>query len=533
MHKNKSGLDTALSPLSFLRRSAEVFPNKEAIVDGDRRFTYADFLSQVQKLASALINSGSRKGDVVAYIATNSAELLFAHYSVPLIGAKLVAINTRLSKQEIKYICAHSESTLLFGDPNLMESLRDTELTTVRQRIELPNQDLTYFDVAGTRRYTDFLTQASQETVFNWELDDEDQEITINYTSGTTGKPKGVIYTHRGAYLNALAEMHHQNLRANSRYLWTLPMFHCNGWCNTWAVTAAAATHICLREVRGGKIWELIDTEHVSHLCGSPTVLATIYTAPEAHTLEKELVITTAGAPPTPTGIQKIQQLGARLIHVYGLTETYGPYSICELQEEWNKLPFEEQLAKASRQGVGMITAEKLRVVRSELNENNELVDVEANGNEMGELVMRGNNVMKGYLKDDEATEKAFNGGWFHSGDLGVMHSDGYVQILDRAKDIVISGGENISTIEVEQVIASHPTVLDVSVIGRADEKWGERPIAFVVVQGEVNQAELADHVRKKLASFKVPDEFIFVEELPKTSTGKVRKADLRALAMH
>jgi fatty-acyl-CoA synthase len=367
------------------------------------------------------------------------------------------------------------------------------------------------------------LARGSGESL-DWAVPDELATITINYTSGTTGRPKGVMYTHRGAYLNALAEVIHSEHTPASVYLWTLPMFHCNGWCTTWGVTAIGGCHVCLRAVRGDRIWDLIQREGITHLNGAPTVLTTIAGADEARELDHKLVVTTAGAPPSPTTIAELETLGARIIHVYGLTETYGPYSVCEWQPGWEELASEERSRLLARQGVAMLSADQLRVVDEDLGE------VEPDGTTVGEIVMRGNNVMKGYYADKEATAKAFEGGWFHSGDLGVMHPDGYVELRDRAKDVVISGGENISTIEVEQAIVSHPAVLEVAVVGVPDDQWGERPKAFVVLKpGEfVGESELIEHCRGLIARFKAPRAVEFIEELPKTSTGKVQKYELR-----
>jgi fatty-acyl-CoA synthase len=335
------------------------------------------------------------------------------------------------------------------------------------------------------------------------------------------------MYTHRGAHLNSLAEIVHSAHTPDSVYLWTLPMFHCNGWCTPWAVTAIGGTHVCLREVRGDAIWRLIGEHRVTHLNGAPTVVTTIMNAPEAVRLDFRLVITTAGAPPSPTTILQMERMGFRIVHVYGLTETYGPYSVNQYQSTWAALDAEERAKLQARQGVGMLTADRLRVVDAEMD------DVPADAATMGEVVMRGDNVMKGYFEDPEGTERAFAGGWFHSGDLGVMHPDGYVELRDRAKDVVISGGENISTIEVEQAVVSHPAVLECAVIGVPDQKWGERPKAFVVLRsGEAatgtTAAELLEHVRARIARYKAPREIEFVEELPKTSTGKVQKFELR-----
>ncbi|WP_338017204.1 AMP-binding protein [Kocuria marina] len=360
--------------------------------------------------------------------------------------------------------------------------------------------------------------------VVRYEVADENAPITLNYTSGTTGRPKGVLYAHRGAYLNSLGEVFHNGFTGDTRYLWTLPMFHCNGWCTTWAVTAAGGTHVCLRAVRPDEIWDAFDREGITHLCGAPAVCSVIVDAEQAHPLENPVRITTAGAPPAPSIIERLEATGFEVVHVYGLTEVFGPLTICEPQEEWSSLPAAERAQQMSRQGVAMIQAETARIV------DTEMVDVPADGETLGEVVLRGNNVMIGYYKDVPATRKAFDGGWFHTGDLGVMHPNNYIQLRDRAKDIIISGGENISSIEVEQALYSHPDVVDVAVVGVAHEKWGERPVAHVVrVNGStVTEDELRDHVRDQLSGFKVPDSVVFSDELPRTATGKVRKNLLR-----
>jgi len=355
-------------------------------------------------------------------------------------------------------------------------------------------------------------------------VDDELAMISINYTSGTTGQPKGVMYSHRGSYLNALGEIIHQRFDPESVYLWTLPMFHCNGWCTPWAVTGIGATHVCLRAVRADVIWRLFDAEAVTHLDGAPTVLVTIANAAQAHPLEQQLVATVAGAPPSPTVIARMRELGARIVHVYGMTELYGPYTVNEWQPGWQARPASEQSRLQARQGVAMIQADPVRVVDREMN------DVPRDGVTMGEIVMRGNNVMTGYFADEKATAEAFLGGALHSGDLGVMHPDGYVELRDRAKDIIISGGENISTVEVEHAIESHPAVLEAAVVGVPDEKWGERPKAFVVRRpgAEVDEADLLEHLRAHIARYKTPKAIEFVAALPRTSSGKVQKFDLR-----
>ena len=473
--------DTQLTPLAFLQRSAEVFPGSTAVVHGARRTTYAELAAEATRLARALQASGVAPGDRVAYLAPNVPELLVAHFGVPLAGAVLVAINTRLSPEEVRYICDHSGAKLLVADAELLAALAPTvgQLETVQRVVRVrdplaPDSALPADHAPGpdVLDYADLLALGS-DVPLPWTVADERSPITINYTSGTTGRPKGVMYSHRGAYLNALGEIVHSGFRPDSVYLWTLPMFHCNGWCTTWAVTAAAARHVCLRAVRADVIWRLLDEEGVTHLNGAPTVLVTLASAPEAHLLDRELVVTTAGAPPSPTVISRMTELGARIVHVYGLTETYGPYTVNERQPGEEALDPQERARRQARQGVAMVQADPVRVVevRPDDDADDRLVDVPRDGQTMGEIVMRGNNVMLGYFADPEATTRAFRGGWFHSGDLGVQHPDGYVELRDRAKDIVISGGENISTVEVEQAVDSHPAVLEVAVIGVPDEK--------------------------------------------------------------
>jgi fatty-acyl-CoA synthase len=517
---------TALTPLRFLERSAEVYPDKVAIVHGERRITYREFGGEATRLARALQASGIQTGDRVAYLCPNIPELLIAHFAVPLAGAVLVAVNTRLATEEVRYICDHSGAKLLVADSELRSIVAPVqdELESVREIVTITDRVAEVDNAAAPGpSYADLLERGSDDPL-GWGVEDELAPITINYTSGTTGKPKGVVYTHRGAYLNSLGEVVHSEHSPASVYLWTLPMFHCNGWCTTWGVTAIGGRHVCLRAVRGDHIWRLLEQEQVTHLNGAPTVLTTLAGAKEAHPLERTLVVTTAGAPPSPTTIAQCEALNARVLHVYGLTETYGPYSVCEWQDGWQDLEVEERATLLSRQGVGMINAERLRVVDTEMN------DVPADGETMGEIVMRGNDVMKGYFKDEAATTEAFRGDWFHSGDLGVMQADGYVQLRDRAKDVVVSGGENISTVEIEQALLSHGAVVDVAVIGVPDEKWGERPKAFVVLKAgeEAGEQELIDHVKSKIARYKAPREVAFLDELPKTSTGKVPKFELR-----
>ena len=500
-----------LTPVSFLRRAAYVFPERESVVDGERRFTWAETHERARRLAVALQEWGLRRGERVAFLAPNVSELLEAHFGVPWAGGVLVAINTRLLGDEIDYILRHSGARLLVVDESLRELVPDPPVEQVLVTRE-----------RGDGSYDDFLAAAGAgdpEPRLESELD----TISINYTSGTTGRPKGVMYSHRGAYLNALAVVAHGRMDVESTYLWTLPMFHCNGWCFTWGVTAAHGKHVCLRKVDPPLVWELLERERVTHMCGAPTVLVMLGADAAAQRLELPVRYATGGAPPPPAVIQRSEALGFDIVHVYGLTETYGPVTVCDWKPEWDAFDGEEQARLKARQGVGHLTSDFVRVV------DDELRDVPPDGETMGEVVMRGNIVMKGYFDDPEATAAAFRGGWFHSGDLGVMHLDGYVELRDRAKDIIISGGENISTIEVEQALVRHPDVLEAAVVAIPDEKWGERPKGFVTLRNgsSLTGAELIAFTRETLPGFKAPSEIEF-GELPKTSTGKVKKFELR-----
>jgi acyl-CoA synthetase (AMP-forming)/AMP-acid ligase II len=512
-----------MTPLAFLQRTLVVFPDKVAIVDGARRLTYGQFGDRVYRLASALRRIGVRKGDRVAVLSPNGTELLEAHYGVPQIGAVLVAINARLSRGEVSTILRHSGARVLLVDPALADLLGD------RGDLDLA---FTVWTGGGADRapawcdigYERFLATGSSAP-FAPDVEDEDETISINYTSGTTGHPKGVMYTHRGAYLNALGEIIEAGLQPESVYLWTLPMFHCNGWCFTWAVTAAGGRHVILPKVEPGHVFELIEEEGVTHLCGAPSVLVALQTElPHAsYRFPRPLRTITAGAPPPPALIERMEALGALVTHVYGLTETYGPHTVCKWKEEWDREAPQRRAALKSRQGVGYVHAPEVRVVDGDLR------DVPADGEQVGEIVMRGNNVMKGYFRDPEATAAAFAGGWFHSGDLGVMHPDHYIELRDRKKDIIISDGDNISTIEVERALFAHPSVLEVAVIGVPDERSGEVPKAFVTLRPgrSATEAELIRHCRQHLAEFKCPRRIDF-GPLPKTPTGKPQKYKLR-----
>jgi fatty-acyl-CoA synthase len=502
----RSGVSrTELDPTSFLDRSATIHPDRIAVVYGEQRRTYAELRARVNRLASALRAGGLERHDRVAALCPNVPELLELHHAVPAAGGVLVAINVRLSAQEIAYILEHSGSRVLVVDPEL-EQLAPDGIEVVRVGDEY-EQLVASGDPAGVESL----------------LRDEEEPIAIDYTSGTTGRPKGVIYTYRGAYLNALGEVIEAELGHHPVYLWTLPMFHCNGWCFPWAVTAAAGTHVCLRAVDPEVVWRLFREEGVTHYNGSPTVQSALVHHPDAAPLDPGVTALVAGAPPSPTLLGRMEALNIRIVHVYGLTETYGPHTVCTWQDGWEDLPAEDRARLLARQGQGYTTADLVRVV------DDEMRDVPRDGATMGEVVMRGNNVMAGYFADQAATETAFRGGWFHSGDLAVWHPDDAIELRDRGKDVIISGGENISSIEVEQALCAHPAVLEAAVVAIPHDRWGERPKAFVTLQPgkEASEEDLIAFCRERLAHFKAPDAIAF-GPLPKTSTGKVQKFALR-----
>src|SRR5947209_3691131 len=460
----------ALDPFDFLERSAFVYPDKTAVIDGAARRTYPQFLERVERLAAALQARGIREGERVAVLAPNTSMVLEATYAIPRAGGVLCALNTRLAPDEIDYILGHCGASLLLYDYELDPLVSRLASAVPRIRVAAPGESADAR--GGATDYEQLLAEANRAAL-RARSGSEDDTISINYTSGTTGKPKGVMYTFRGAYLNALAEIFHANLRPESVYLWTLPMFHCNGWCFPWAVTAAGATHVCLRKVDAVGINAGVHDEGVTHFCAAPTVLIGLVNHPDTVAFPHRVVVTTAGAPPAPATIAQIEALGAELHHVYGLTEAYGPITECAWHSpQWEGLPAEQRARLRSRQGVPMVTlgAGDVRVVDGELN------DVPHDGAAQGEIVMRGNNVMKGYHADPAATAKAFEGGWFHSGDIAVTHPDGYVEIVDRAKDVIISGGENISTQQVEKVLLEHEAVLECAVVAAPDGNRGQVP---------------------------------------------------------
>jgi fatty-acyl-CoA synthase len=495
-----------LTPVHFLERAGDAFANRVAVRDGDVRYTWREFRARARRFAHALRARGLRKDDRVAVLAFNTEPMLLAHFAVPMAGGVLVAINTRWSAEEVRYVIEHSGARWVFYSQEL-EAL----LATVPPAVER----------CGVGEQLEQLIASGRDAPLDTWLESEDDAIAINYTSGTTGRPKGVVYHHRGAYLNAVAMALGHRMNLDSRYLWTLPMFHCNGWTFPWGVAAVGAESLCIARIDAAQIWKMFE-QGVTHFCAAPTVLIMLANDAAAHRLNAPVRVFTAGAPPSPTLIARMTELNFELDHVYGLTETYGPFT-ANVPPEDAALSAEERARLRARQGFAHALAGRVRVV------DDEMRDVPQDGATMGEVVMRGNSVMKGYFADPESTASAFAGGWFHSGDLAVMHPDGAIELRDRKKDIIISGGENISTIEIEQAIAAHPGVLEVAVIAIPHEKWGEVPKAFVMLKqgANVSETELIAHCRERLAKFKVPHAFELCD-LPRTSTGKIQKFVLR-----
>ena len=520
-----SATSANLSPLLFLERSASVYPDKAACIYNGGVTTYSQFYERVRRHAAALKSVGVQASDRVAYLLPNLPSMLEANFAPMGIGAVLVALNIRLSPREIAYILNHSGAKVLVFDSELADTVRQlrSDCPDVETYVQVRDTALLATDIPSLE-YEQWL--ASVEPLVSLPgTESETDTLTINYTSGTTGMPKGVEYTPRGAYLNALGEAMEMGMNWRSVYLWTLPMFHANGWCFPWGVTAVGGTHVCLRRVDPAEVYRLIREESVSHLCAAPTVLTALYAAPEAASADLSgLTIMTAGAPPAPQVIRTIEGMGAQIIHVYGLTETYGPCTVAAAQPDWDSLPSDELARVKARQGVPFtVYGTGLRVV----DEN--MADVPKDTETMGEVVMQGDAVMKGYYNDPDATAEAFRGGWFHSGDLAVQHPDGYIELQDRSKDIIISGGENISSQEVEKVIMEHPSVLEVCVVGVPDDRWGEVPKAFVVPRDAetVSAEEIINFTRDRIAHFKAPKSVEF-GDLPKTATGKIQKYILR-----
>ncbi len=520
----------ALSPLSYLERTALVYPDYTSVVYGSRRYTWSDTFSRCRRLASALSKRGIGKGDTVSIIAANIPEMYEAHFGVPMAGAVLNAINTRLDAAIVAFILNYSEANVLLVDPEfsgvVKEALKNVENKNLLV-IDIQDETFENGETLGALTYDQLLAEGDAD--FEWLLpDDEWDAITLNFTSGTTGNPKGVVYHHRGAALNATSNILEWGMPKHSVYLWTLPMFHCNGWCFPWTMAANAGVSVCLRAVRDEPIFRAFREEKVTHFCGAPIVLNMLANAPDhLKDFNHEIKVMTAGAPPPAAVIENMENMGVEVTHVYGLTETYGPSVVCAWKGEWDSRSAEDRAALKVRQGVKNVALSGLMVADPET-----MQPVPADGETMGEIFMQGNVVMKGYLKNPDATDESFKGGWFASGDLGVVEPDGYISLKDRSKDIIISGGENISSVEVEGVLYKHPAVMEAAVVARPDEKWGETPCAFVELKPgvEASEAELIAFCRDNMAHFKAPKTVVF-GMLPKTSTGKIQKFVLRTRA--
>ena len=516
----------ALTPLAFLPRAAAVYPNKLAVIHGAFRFTYRQLYDRCRRLASALRRRGVGRGDTVAIMAPNVPALLEAHYGVPMAGAVLNALNHRLDAHSIAFALEHAQAKLLIADREFAPVVRDALRALNRPLPLVEIDDGVGGSLLGGTDYEPFLDEGDPPA--EWAMpQDEWEPIALNYTSGTSGNPKGVVFHHRGALLNAIGNAIIFGLGLDSVYLWTLPMFHCNGWTYPWAVTAVAGTHMCLRRIDPAMIFAAIAEHRVTHLCGAPIVLNMLAHAPDTikRRFDHVVEIATGGAAPPSAVIEAMERMGFRVTHLYGLTESYGPSTVCAWQEEWAGLSLGDRSARMARQGVAYPTLDRQRVVDPQT-----MTDVPADGRTLGELVLRSNTLMKGYLKNPEATQAAFEHGWFHTGDLAVTHPDGYVEIKDRSKDIIISGGENISSIEVEDALYRHPQVMEAAVVAKPDPVWGETPCAFVTLKPDAGQVSAEDIIawcRDNLAHYKVPRTIVF-GPLPKTSTGKILKFELR-----
>jgi len=520
-----------LTPLGFLERAAAVFPDNTAIIHGSTRRTYAEFYARARRLASALAKRGIKRGDTVSVLLANTPAMLECHYGVPMCQAVLNTLNTRLDAPIIAFSLDHADAKVVITDREYSKVMKQAlDLCKVKP-ILIDCDDPEYHDAGeriGQIEYEDFVAEG--DPAYAWKMpDDEWDAISLNYTSGTTGDPKGVVYHHRGAYLLAVGNVVTCSMAKHPVYLWTLPMFHCNGWCFPWSISVVAGTHVCLRAVRAPAMYDAISTHKVTHLCGAPIVMATLLNAPanEKKPLPRVVDFFTAAAPPPEAVLAAMKEAGFNVTHLYGLTESYGPAVVNDWHNEWSALGPVEQAERKARQGVRYGALESLDVLAPD-----SMIPVARDGEALGEVMMRGNVIMKGYLKNKASTEKAFAGGWFHTGDLGVMHADGYIQLKDRSKDIIISGGENISSIEVEDALYKHPAVAAAAVVAKPDDKWGETPCAFVELKPDAKAStdELIQWCRQHLASYKCPRYLVFAE-IPKTSTGKIQKFKLREMA--
>ena len=516
-----------LTPISFLNWAETVYPNKIAVIHGDMRFTYREFGERCRRLASALSRRGVGEGDAVALMSPNAPPMLEAHFGVPMTGAVLNSLNFRLDASTVAFILRHGEAKVLITDREfsfvIKDALAESDCNITVIDIDDPLGD--GGELLGEKDYEAFLAEG--DSAFDGWPADEWDAICLNYTSGTTGNPKGVVYHHRGAFLNAMGNIAVWGLNSETVYLWTLPMFHCNGWCFTWAVTAMGGTHVCLRQIDTKQVFPMIRDLGINLVCGAPVVLNMLVHAPGDHKVpfDQKVNVYTGGAAPPSAVIAGMERMGFNVVHAYGLTETYGPSTYCAWQDDWADLDLDGKAEMMARQGVGVPT-----LFEQSIMDPDTMMPMPADGEAIGELMIRSNTVMKGYLKNSEATEQAFAGGWLHTGDLGVMHPNGYVEIKDRSKDIIISGGENISSLEIEETLYKHPSVMEAAVVARPDEKWGETPCAFITLKPDANDVGAEDVIafcRDNMAHFKAPKTVVF-GPLPKTSTGKIQKYVLR-----
>jgi len=527
LEKNKANY-VPLSPVTFLKRTADIFPNYTSIISENNKFTWKSTFTRCKLFASSLKKRKIKKGDTVSIIAPNSSAMYEAHFAIPMIGAVINTINIRLDAKTVSFILTHSDSKIIFSDTEFLPIVKEA-LKISRQKIPIIfiEDDLNFSkNIKGDQSYEDFLNEGNLEDYkFDLIIEDEWFPISLSYTSGTTGNPKGVVTHHRGAYLNSISNHLIWNMKKNPVYLWTLPMFHCNGWCFPWTIAALSGTNICLRKIDSKEIFRLIKKYNVSNLCGTTVIINMLIS--EGTKLDHKVEFMTGAAPPPVSVLKKIEEQGFNITHTYGLTEVYGPAVICEWQKEWDNESADTVAELKSRQGVKCHGISDLQVVNKKTKK-----PVAKNGKELGEVYMRGNTVMMGYYKDKKATQDSFKEGWFHTGDIGVVFENNYIQLKDRLKDIIISGGENISTIEIENVLFQHPDILDAAVVGKNDKKWGEVPCAFITVKknSSITEQEVVDFCRSNMAKFKIPKKIIF-GDIKKTSTGKIQKFLLRKKA--